>query len=275
MAVDDYSWFVGTVKEAYGLDLSSYKETQMKRRLIALREQKGCHDFHLFFNKMSADPALLTVFLDRMTINVSSFYRNAKRWQVLEKRVLPKLLHSRKRLNVWSAACSTGEEPYTLAILLSRVLPLSNISILATDLDEQVLNKAKAGRFPDRSLQELPAPVKERFFTKKDAFNWEVDERLKRVIRFEKHDMLKEPFSQNFDLIVCRNVLIYFTNEAKEQLYHKFNQALTPDGVLFVGSTEQIFYPEQYGFITEETFFYRKETAPSNQRVTELKSDRM
>lgn len=264
MAVDDYNWFVDAVKNAYGIDLSSYKEAQMKRRLVALRQQKGYTDFQQFYDKMTKDSALLDVFLDRMTINVSSFYRNAKRWGILENKVLPKLLRDRSRLKIWSAACSTGEEPYTLAMLLSRVLPLSNVSILATDLDERVLEKAQAGRFLERSLLELPAPLKERFFKRIDAIHWQINERLQEVVRFQKHNLLEDPFSKNFDLIVCRNVLIYFTDDAKERLYRKFNAALAPDGMLFVGSTEQIFYPERYGFTAEETFFYRKERALSS-----------
>lgn len=258
MAVDDYVWFVGKVKAACGIDLSSYKEAQMKRRLIALRDQNGCHDFYAFYKKMTDIPAVFHAFLDRMTINVSSFYRNQKRWQVLEEKVLPRLLETRSRLKVWSAACSTGEEPYTLAIVLSRFFPLSNISILATDVDDQVLKRAKEGCFAEQAFEEIPESVKLKFFKKRDSLHWEVNERLKDVIRFEKHNMLEEPFSKNFDLIVCRNVLIYFTNEAKEKLYRKFNEALTPGGVLFVGSTEQIFYPERYGFSTQETFFYTK-----------------
>ncbi|HET7657510.1 MAG TPA: protein-glutamate O-methyltransferase CheR [Bacillales bacterium] len=258
MVGDDYIWFVDSVKKSYGLDLANYKETQMKRRLTALRDQKGCHDFHEFFKKMAADPGLLDVFFDRVTINVSSFFRNANRWKILEEQVLPRMIKSRKKLNIWSAACSTGEEPYTIAMLLSKHLPLDHFSILATDIDERVIAKAMTGRYSDQALQEVPEAIKQQFFKKTEGLFWEVDDRIKQTVRFQKHNLLDDPFSKNFDFIVCRNVLIYFTNEAKESLYHKFNAALVPDGVLFVGSTEQIFYPERYGFDSEETFFYRK-----------------
>ncbi|HEX6923039.1 MAG TPA: protein-glutamate O-methyltransferase CheR [Bacillales bacterium] len=256
--VEDYSWFVGRVHETYGVDLSDYKESQMKRRLTALRDQHGCGDFYSYFDKISTEISALNAFLERMTINVSSFYRNANRWEVLGNRILPDLIRGRTKFNVWSAACSTGEEPYTLAMVLSRLIPLSKVSIWATDMDEQVLNKAKAGLYSENSLREVPPSVKHQFFQKKDSLRWEVDESLKKPIRFQKHNLLSDAFSNQFDLIVCRNVLIYFTNEAKDRLYRKFNEALKPGGILFVGSTEQIFYPERYGFSAEETFFYKK-----------------
>lgn len=258
MVGDDYIWFVGKVKESYGLDLSHYKENQMKRRLISLRDQKGFHDFYEFFKKMGSDKKLLDIFLDRMTINVSSFYRNANRWKILEEKVLPQLMAGKRKLKVWSAACSTGQEPYTIAMVLSKYLPLKDFSILATDIDERVIARAKAGRYPEEAIQEVPQAVKQQFFNKMDDSFWEVDERIKQTVHFQKHNLLHDPFSKNFDIIVCRNVLIYFTNEAKDDLYHRFQDALSPNGVLFVGSTEQIFYPERYGFEAEETFFYRK-----------------
>jgi len=258
MVGDDYIWFMKSVKESFGLDLANYKENQMKRRLTSLREQKGCGNFRDFYQKIQSDPKLLDQFLDRMTINVSSFYRNANRWKRFEELILPELLAGKKSLKVWSAACSTGQEPYTIAMVLSKHLPLGQVSILATDIDERVIEKARAGRYPEESLKEVPAEVKNQFFKKCDGRIWEVNDEVKKTVQFRKHNLLDDPFSKNFDFIVCRNVLIYFTNEAKDLLYHKFNDALSPNGILFVGSTEQIFYPERYGFESEETFFYRK-----------------
>ncbi|HEU5140028.1 MAG TPA: protein-glutamate O-methyltransferase CheR [Bacillales bacterium] len=256
--IEDYSWFVSRVHETYGVDLSDYKENQMKRRLTALRDQYGCEDFYSYFDKISAERSALGAFLERMTINVSSFYRNANRWEVLKNRILPRLIRNESKFKVWSAACSTGEEPYTLAMILSDLVPLSDVSILATDMDEQVLKRAKEGLYSENSLQEMHPSVKQKHFQKKDSLYWQIDESLKGPISFQKHNLLADAFPSRLDLIVCRNVLIYFTNEAKERLYRKFNEALIPGGILFVGSTEQIFYPERYGFSPEQTFFYRK-----------------
>ena len=253
----DYENFITNIKRKTSIDLGKYKEAQMKRRLTSLYEKKGCRSFNEFFDLMSKDANLLNEFLDRMTINVSEFYRNAKRWEVLEEKIFPRLLSKNKKLKIWSAACSTGEEPYTTAMVLSNYLPLSQISILATDLDANAIEKAKRAIYPERSLAEVPSEKKQRFFTKQGDF-YTVSEEVKRTVTFKRQDLLADRFDLDFDLIICRNVMIYFTEEAKDQLYKKFSAALKKDGVLFVGSTEQIFNPGDYNFEAEDTFFYRK-----------------
>ncbi|MBE4910286.1 protein-glutamate O-methyltransferase CheR [Bacillus luteolus] len=253
----DYEEFIMKIKRKSGIDLSLYKEAQMKRRLTSLYEKKGYTSFKDYYQAMSTEQALFQEFLDRMTINVSEFYRNGKRWEVLEQKILPKLLDKNPRIKIWSAACSTGEEPYTLAMILSNFLPLQSISILATDIDENVIARAKLGIYPERSLQEVPENMKRKYFTADGDF-YKVSDDIKKAVTFKKHNLLAEPFDTQFDLIVCRNVLIYFTEEAKNLLYKKFSDALKTDGIFFVGSTEQIFNPSHYNFDTEDTFFYRK-----------------
>lgn len=169
----DYRLFIEKVKRKTGIDLSLYKETQMKRRLTSLYQKKGFHSFQEFFQGMERDRELLYAFLDRMTINVSEFYRNRKRWDVLEEKIIPRLLSKNRNLKIWSAACSTGEEPYTIAMVLSNFLPLSEIKILATDLDENAIQKAKIGAYQERSLQEVPEQMKRKFFFQrpKSLFN--------------------------------------------------------------------------------------------------------
>lgn len=255
--MSDYQQFIANVKRKTGIDLALYKEAQMKRRLTSLYEKKGFKNFDEFFRAMNHDQALFHEFLDRMTINVSEFFRNAKRWEVLEKKIIPKILKKNRRLKVWSAACSTGEEPYTLAIILSKFIPLSQVSVLATDIDDNAMARAKLGIYMERSLQEVPEDVKKKFFVQEGSYYKVVDD-IKRTVTFKKHNLLADPFDTNFDLIVCRNVLIYFTEEAKHELYLKFNRALRPGGIFFIGSTEQIFNPTAYGFEVEDTFFYRK-----------------
>lgn len=253
----DYEKFAEQIKRKTGIDLSLYKEAQMLRRLTSLYEKKGFRNFAEYFSAIDNDPKLLHELLDRMTINVSEFYRNGKRWEVLENKILPKLLGKNKTLKVWSAACSTGEEPYTIAMILSKLVPISQISILATDIDDNVIARAKMGVYPERSLQEVPSDVKKRYFSTEGGF-YKVSDEIKKTVTFKKQNLLADRFDSNFDLIVCRNVLIYFTEEAKDQLYKKFSASLRQDGIFFVGSTEQIFNPGSYGFDTEDTFFYRK-----------------
>lgn len=254
---NDYIDFIEKVKKRTSIDLSLYKEAQMKRRLTSLYEKKGYRDFRTFFDAMMKDQSLMEEFLDRMTINVSEFYRNSSRWEVLEKKLLPEMLNKNKRLKIWSDACSTGEEPYTIAMILSNFVGLGDINILATDIDMNVMERAKRGIYPERSLQEVPNEMKERYFSKEEGF-YKLSDDLKRTVTFKKHNLLADQFQQNFDLIVCRNVLIYFTEQAKEVLYQKFSNSLNKNGLLFVGSTEQIFNPIKYGLESKETFFYKK-----------------
>lgn len=253
----DYQQFVGNIKRKTGVDLSLYKEAQMKRRLTSLYEKKGFSNFREFFSELNRNNELLNEFLDRMTINVSEFYRNYKRWEVLETKILPKILERNKQPKIWSAACSTGEEPYTLAMIMRKFLPLKDIQIMATDLDSNAIARAKLGIYPERSLNEVPDQIKNLYFTKENEYFYVKDE-IKRTVTFKKQNLLADSFGGPFDLIVCRNVLIYFTEEAKDGLYHKFSSALKKDGIFFVGSTEQIFNPNIYNFETEDTFFYKK-----------------
>ncbi|WP_257000852.1 CheR family methyltransferase [Terribacillus saccharophilus] len=254
----DYDYFVQQIKTNTGIDLSQYKEAQMLRRLTTLREKRGFKDFKAYSHAINGDAALLDEFLDRMTINVSEFYRNYQRWEVLERRILPDLLKKKKPLKIWSAACSTGEEPYTLAILLDRYAKGTSYTIHATDLDQRVLETAMIGKYNERALKEMPAAIKSAYFNQ-DGSVFQIKDELKQHIQFKQHNLLADAYDTNYDLIICRNVLIYFTEEAKADIYHKFSNSLAHNSYLFVGSTEQIFNPNVYGLGAVDTFFYQKQ----------------
>lgn len=254
----DYVDFIRKINSSTGINLAEYKETQMKRRLTTLRLKYGFHTFVSFYEGMMKDKELLHEFLDRMTINVSEFWRNPNRWEVLRDKVLPELIRSgSSKMKLWSAACSTGEEPYTLAMILAEQKLLLNSTIIATDIDDGALAKAKQGLYLERSLKDVPKSVAVKYFTEEGPL-YRFNEQLKKEVRFQKQNLLTDRFDSGFDLIVCRNVMIYFTEEAKHKLYRKFAESLRPGGMLFVGSTEQIFNPDQYGLESAETFFYRK-----------------
>lgn len=241
------------------IDLNAYKERQMKRRIESLISKKGLKDYADYVTNLKKDGELLKEFLSYMTINVSEFYRNPGQWTVLEHEVLPYLMDLNKgTLKIWSAACSTGQEPYSLVMLLSKYFPLSRIKIVATDIDEKILAKAKVGFYDEKDMKGLPKEYIGKYIDKKPD-GYQIKDEIKRCVDFKKHDLLKDAYSKDLDLIVCRNVLIYFTEDAKDGIYQKFNQALKKDGVLFVGSTEQIINSHQYSFRPLKTFFYKKE----------------
>ncbi|WP_078596919.1 CheR family methyltransferase [Evansella clarkii] len=253
---DDYQLFVQNIKSSTGIDLGLYKEAQMKRRLTSLREKQGFTNFQLYYKSLIKEPDMMEEFLTRMTINVSEFFRNPERWEILEKKI-QELEVSRRKIKMWSAACSTGEEPYTLAMLLRNYFTYNDFEVLATDIDKAVLEIAKKGFYIERSLKEVPREMLDSFFVKSGS-GYEVKEEVKKTVKFRQHNLLSDNCETGYDLIICRNVMIYFTEEGKQALYKKLSDSLRPGGLLFVGSTEQIFNPKLYGLESEDTFFYRK-----------------
>lgn len=253
----EYVTFIENVKKKTGINLSLYKEAQMKRRLTSLYEKNGFRNFEDFYRSIHTDKAALEEFLDRITINVSEFYRNPERWNVLDSIILPELLSNKRRLKIWSAACSTGDEPYSLSMVLSSHLPLRDISIYATDLDRGAIDRAKVGLYPERALKDVPREIVSKYFVN-DGKHFQVKDEIKKTVTFKQHNLLEDRYGTGYDLIVCRNVMIYFTEEAKDAIYTKFANSLNKNGVLFVGSTEQIFNPSKYGLESIQTFFYRK-----------------
>jgi len=254
----DYEGFKTQVLNLTKIDLNAYKERQMKRRIDALISKHKFKGYDDYVAAIKAKADLLEEFVNYLTINVSEFYRNPDQWKILETEIIPDLIKtSGKNLKIWSAACSTGDEPYSLAMVLGKYMPLSNISILATDIDKQVLEKAKLGLYGEKSLSGLPKEYVSKYFTKV-ASSYQISNEVKKCVQFKQHNLLKDPYPTGYDLILCRNVLIYFTEEAKEDVYRKFNDTLRKGGVLFVGSTEQIIKYRELNYTSKRSFFYVK-----------------
>ncbi len=254
-----YDDFKREVFQLIHLDLSAYKERQMKRRIDALIDKHKYSSYSEFLAAIKVNKALLDEFVNYLTINVSEFYRNPEQWAILENEILMAKLKSETPLKIWSAACSTGEEPYSLVMLLSKYMPLNKIKIIATDLDEQVLEKAQIGVYNEKFLKALPEEFKTKYFTYINDKNLQISPTIKKQVEFRKHDLLKDPYPKDCDLIVCRNVMIYFTEEAKSRIYIDFYNALSKGGCLFIGSTEQIIQASDIGFISYKSFFYLRQ----------------
>ncbi|MEN1759374.1 CheR family methyltransferase [Anoxynatronum sibiricum] len=142
--MEGYEQFKEQVYRLTGIDLSSYKERQMKRRIESLISRNRLSSYDAYLKALQNDKRLMEEFINYLTINVSEFRRNPQQWEVLEKEVIPSLMKSTRKLKIWSAACSTGEEPYTLVMLMSRFIPLTEVDILATDIDAGALEKANS-----------------------------------------------------------------------------------------------------------------------------------
>lgn len=254
-----YEEFKKDVYKLTNINLDMYKERQMKRRIESLIARKGFNGYENFFKGMKQDDKLFRAFVSYLTINVSQFYRNPEQWENFEQEVIPYLRNKYgDKLTIWSAACSTGDEPYTIAMILSKYISLDKVNIIATDIDENVIAFAKEGVYPDKSLVDLPKEYLNKHFALKDKTHYEISDKIKKCVTFQKHNLLEDKYPNNVNMIVCRNVVIYFTDEAKNEVYKKFNHSLTSEGILFIGSTEQILRAKELGFSSIKTFFYKK-----------------
>ncbi|HWI54866.1 MAG TPA: protein-glutamate O-methyltransferase CheR [Desulfobacteria bacterium] len=254
---DAYETFLQDLQRRKGLDLTGYKRPQMERRINSLMRSLQVSDYNAYLDLMHREQQHWRKFIDTLTINVSEFYRNPPQWEILQTKIIPDLLRKTGSLKLWCAGCSTGEEPYTLAMVMMMNFPTVPFSITATDIDEEVLKKAANGIYGERSAVNLPKSYL-KYFTLEGA-NLTISDEVKRKVKFLRHNLLKDRFDKNYDLILCRNVVIYFTEESKNYLYRGFHSALKPGGILFTGSTEQIFQSREIGYSLVSSFFYKKE----------------
>ena len=259
-AQDPFDALYNVVQKATGLDLSEYKQDQLRRRLTTWAEARGDHDLAALGRRLANDPKEMRELFDRISINVSELYRNPQRWDELAKKVLPGLAKKTPRLKCWSAGCSFGAEAHTLAAVLET--EGYRYSIVGTDIDEDALATARAGRFDAAAMRGVPLDVKRKHFSEVGG-EWQAGDALRRNLRFKNGNLLADRFEDGFDLILCRNVVIYFNDTAKDKLYRRFFHALKPGGVLFVGGTERIFDAKGMGYEAPLPFFYQKPSLPT------------
>jgi len=254
-STQDYEGFVCAVRDRAGIDLAGYRVEQMERRLRGFLKQAKVERFADYLELLDRDPEQLRRFRGSLSITVSEFFRSPDRFAELRDSILPRLLSARPTLRVWSAGCSYGAEAYSLALLLADLAPDQDHYLLATDVDETVLTRARAGRFSERDLQHVPAAMRQRCFSPSGSA---IDE-VRAKITFKRHDLLTEEYESNFDLIVCRNVMMYFSTAAKGRIAGLLYHALRAGGYLFTGSTEAMAQLPVAGFARESVGFYRRE----------------
>jgi chemotaxis protein methyltransferase CheR len=240
------------------LDINSYKTQQMRRRLDAYVLKQNYPNMAAFCNALEHTPDKQREILDYMAINVSEFFRDTVHFNNLRKTILPLLLSNSRRLNIWSAACSCGQEPYSLAMILEEISPGVQHRIVATDLDESALKQARnGGPYLPYDVRNVEKPILSKYFTLINS-NYMVNESIKKKIIFKHHNLLCDPFENSYDLIICRNVIIYFSEPVRDNLYSKFRDALKSNGILFLGGSEVVLKPVQQGFGMLTPSFYRK-----------------
>ncbi|SFC60253.1 CheR family methyltransferase [Clostridium uliginosum] len=253
----DFNDFHKWVHRELGINLSAYKPDQLNRRIDSLMSRVGIKSLDEYTKVIKCDSEQRQKFLDFITINVTEFFRNPELFDDLEKKISTELLHNNPNLKIWSAACSIGCEPYTIGMILNRISPNGRHTIIATDIDNTILSKAKLGEYTNNEMKNIKSNDLNKYFEIKDD-KYYISNKIKSMVTFKKHDLILDRYENNFDLIICRNVVIYFNNDTKAEIYKRFSNSLKKGGFLFVGATESIYNYKDYGFEKAATFIYKK-----------------
>ncbi len=258
-APPEYNTFKKKIQDLTGIDLDAYKY-QIHRRIHMLMQRWNMKTYEDYYRTIATNPEKLREFLDYLTINVTEFFRNTNRWWELRDKIIPGMFKElgHQRIKLWSAGCSTGEEPYSLAILALETKVATPQPVLAADIDTGVLAKAEKGVYNKRQIASTPKEWIPRYFTEVDADNVQVKQAVKDKVKFKHMNLIKDRFETGFDIILCRNVVIYFGPETKTALYKKFHDSLRPGGYLITGATEQIFDYKHIGFESAGPFLYQR-----------------
>lgn len=256
----DYERFVDFLRGQLGIDLHQYKRRQMERRIRSFAARRGISTLDVYADVVRQDPDERNALLDRITINVSQLFRNPEQWERMANDIVPDLVRTGAgRVRAWSAGCSFGAEAYSLAATVRDVAPSTRLDIRASDIDPRILAAAGRGAFSDEDARSAPPQLLDAHF-ERTATGWQARPELLRAVRFAREDLLAaRPAPASFDLVLCRNVVIYFTPEARADVHAMLAGALRPGGYLVIGSTERVAQtPAELGLELAWPFVYRK-----------------
>jgi len=253
----EFKRLVLVLSKRSGVDLFQYKPEQLKRRLqneLFRRKFASVEDLLRYFSPHNGN---LEALISSLTINVTEVNRDPKHFEHLADYALKPLLAKRTYLKIWSAGCSYGAEAVTVAIYLQELKSSAWFRILGTDLDPAVVERARTLTFCEADLKNLSPELRRKYFVETEA-GFTFCPKLKRRFDFKRHDLLEEPYPSPFDLILFRNVAIYFRPEATAQIHAKLAASLASGGYLFVGATEHVDRPENLELEPVAPFIYRK-----------------
>jgi chemotaxis protein methyltransferase CheR len=255
---DEFTAFCEGVRALCAVDLLQYKRAQMERRIRTWIERREGQDFKTYLARLRKDPAELDAFLDRVTINVSHLWRHGEQWTALSDHVLPELA-AHARIRAWSAGSSYGAEAYTLAAVARDAIPHARVEIRGTDLDKRMIERARRAEFSAEDLRQAPPAAIKRHFEPLPNGGAVATPELQRMVRFDVGDLLRMRISaRSFELIICRNTVIYFTEAVRDALHMRLADALVPGGYLVVGASERVADPRTLDLTSPLPFIYRK-----------------
>jgi len=258
------------IAESAGLDCSGYRDEYLKRRFEIRLRATNSETYARYIIYLKKHPEEFTNLLNDLTINYTTFFRDTDVYQHLEHKLLPKLFTSPNPVKIWSAGCATGEEPYSLSILVHKLLgkhvSSNRVQIIASDIDKDALAKAQRGAYGPRQISTMSHEMIDQYFTH-EGDSWTVKDFVKSIIRFERFDLNQASLHVNFDLILCRNVMIYFSKEGQQHIHMNFYRALRDGGYMITGKSEILSGEpaEKFQALDYTTRVYQKPAKPTFQ----------
>ena len=242
----DFDLFRKVIYDESGITFSATNRSVLDSRLKERLRDKQLTDIKVYYNLILSDKEEMKVLLDSVTTNLTRFFRNQPHFDAFVNYVVPKVLELKKQtgdttVRIWSAGCSTGEEPYTIAMILQDILPAPyTYEIIASDISLKSLMVGKQGFYEESRVGGIPPKYLERFFTKTDN-GYQVKEELKNKVRFDYHNLKNDSGLRNLDIVFCRNVLIYFDDVAQTVAVNRFWDSMAKQSYLFIGHSESLF----------------------------------
>ena len=271
----EFAHIAGIARRVAGLSLSPAKNAMISARIARRLRATGQPDFSAYaaYLESRSGEDELRMLISALTTNVSHFFREEHHFRTLEALLQSRLIPEAKagrRVRIWSAGCATGQEPYSVAITVLRLLPdaaACDLRILATDIDETALARARAGRYTRRQLEGVSATDLRKHFREVSADEMDAGDDLRAIVHFRPLNLIGEwPFRGTFDVVFCRNVVIYFDAATQASLWPRFHRALSPEGVLFIGHSERLDPAAARRFLSIGVTSYRKRTEEETPR---------
>ena len=244
------------MKDKLGKDLKQFKKPFLNRRISARMRSVGAKDGSEYAQLLATNENEPAFLFKSFSINVTEFYRDPFVWECISSKILPEIAKKRTPVKVWSAGCASGEEPYSLAILLSEALGNKvKFNVIATDISAEAVSRAKKGQYTNMNIKNLTPNLVSKYLTNTGKDAYVVNDSIKNLVTFEQGDILSYPVDK-LDLITCRNVLIYYDKPAQELVFRKFHKSLLSDGYMVIGQDETMMGVEASKLFT--TLFARE-----------------
>ncbi|MBL8967619.1 MAG: protein-glutamate O-methyltransferase CheR [Spirochaetaceae bacterium] len=261
----DFELYRKLIYDESGIHFSATNRSILESRLKERLREKKLDSLKAYYDLILRDKEELKTLLDSVTTNLTRFFRNQPHFDAIEHYVVPELIKMRgasgdRKLRFWSAGCSTGEEPYTVAMLLKEILPPGwGFEVVASDISLKSLMVGKEGFYADSRIQGIPEAYLPKYFDKK-AGGYQIKDEIKKLVRFDYHNLKNDSGLRNLDVVFCRNVLIYFDEAAQKASIERFWDAMAPKSFLFIGHSESLFgMNTKFEFVkTDWACFYRK-----------------